>query len=439
MSDAAGDRPDFSGVRWTTLDRAGFADEYRRVVLPRLDGEGKPPDHRPTHEWFRERGLRSFLAALRRHHDLSLGEFWTEVLGHEEAGYEWNSDHEGTVDALDRFVERRRKRHADLADASVDTLRRRLNLYVRAYAAANGDDDLLSPVARDADVPAYRATDACYAAFDRLDAEGYAARTKRRVRSVVDEWYTHLVGRKRAGVNPATGLYTEFKWEVTDADPPALAPAHVRALTAAAESTRDRLLVVALAAWGLRAGEAAALHADQFVREGGDVTAVRFDERKNGPGEVSVLYGEETLSARLDALATDDEPPGYLFPSAQAASGHVTRGTVWSWFRDLARAADLPDTVDGARPSPQLARRFWYDAYTSVLGPVLDLVGEVADEQGSADPTVVVENYLRDERARDLRREFMRDRLAAAFEGPTDRRAGADAVAGDAWSGERPD
>jgi hypothetical protein len=40
-------------------------------------------------------------------------------------------------------------------------------------------------------------------------------------------------------------------------------------------------------------------------------------------------------------------------------------------------------------PSPQLCRQFWYDTYTVVL----EGVKEIAAEQGSSDPQVVMQNY----------------------------------------------
>jgi len=69
------------------------------------------------------------------------------------------------------------------------------------------------------------------------------------------------------------------------------------------ETTREQLLVVAaLAGWGLRASEVAALHVSQFHRDvpGDDVPFITFESRKNGPGEVSLLYGMDVLDSRID-------------------------------------------------------------------------------------------------------------------------------------------
>ncbi|WP_276302370.1 tyrosine-type recombinase/integrase [Halorussus lipolyticus] len=422
MSESTASDP-FADVRWTTCSLDDFCDCYWDIVAPRLEAEGKDPEtHQPSHQWFRDEDLRSFLAALRRHHDRSFGDFWREDLGlgDGEGGYDWATDHADTREALKRFLDRRRTRHS-LRESTVETKRRRLNLYVRAYCEANGTDDLLSPVASDSETPVHEAVHACYAAFDWLNDRDYSARTKTRVRSVVDGWYQHLVGRRLAAVNPATGLYDEFKWQVEESDPSPLSHEHVRRLAVTADSPRERLLVVALAGWGLRANEVASLHASQIVRDVGPDEApyVTFEERKNGPGEVNLVYGLDALDARIADLAdgNPDDWSGYLFPSKQGETRHVARETIWSRFRDLAERAGLPEEIDGERPSPQLCRRYWYDTYTSVLEGVLDELEDIAAEQGSDDPRVVMSNYLSDERARRVRREFMRAELAKAFEG----------------------
>ncbi|WP_254280789.1 tyrosine-type recombinase/integrase [Haloarcula marina] len=413
--------PSFDDVRWTSCSLEDFTELYWEEITPCLEAEGIDPEsEKPTHKWFRDHDARAFLAALRRHHDRSFGEFYDEYLGlGSEEGYSWSTSDEKTVEALEKFLDRRKSRYS-LASSSVDTLRTRLNLYVRAYSEANETDDLISPIQRDSDNPAYEAVDACYAAFDWLN-EGteynYSAQTLQRVRRVVDAWYQHLVGRRIASINPASGLYDEFKWEIEDSPTPSLSASHIRDLVEAATSTRERLLVVTLAGWGLRASEVAALHVSQFQRDvpEDDVPFITFENRKNGPGEVSLLFGMDVLDARIDEQADDEEWMGYLFPSTQGETPHVSRDTIRNWFQDLASKAGLPDRIEGERPSPQLCRRFWYDTYTAVLEGVLEGVDEIAAEQGSNDPRVVMQNYLSNSRSRRVRREFMREQLATAF------------------------
>ena len=432
-----GEWEDVDDVSWTLLNVDGIARAYRKTVHPILRADGLDPERdRPTHEWLRERDLRPMLYALREYHDRTFVEFWEGDLGYGETesdrtrtadaggSHDWATDDRRTVEALESFLTSRRDRKG-LAESSIRTLRYRLDRYVRAYSEANGTDDLVTPVARGSDAPAYEAVDACWAAFDRLHADLDAGTTKRRVHLAVSNWYAHLVRRKRAALNPADGLDDEFDWstaDADDADTPCLSNAHVRALHRAAETAEERLLVLALCAWGLRPGEVARLHARQFVLDPSDdeVPYVEFEERKNGPGQVSLLYGLDELEERLGAVSAVDSDAGggdgYLFLSPHASRDHVSRWTVWNRFGSLADRAGLPEEIDGVAPSPKMGRRFWYDAYASSLDVVLESLDEIAAEQGSSSADVVLRNYLSDARARQLRREYMRDRLADAFE-----------------------
>jgi site-specific recombinase XerD len=411
---------------WTLLDRNELVEAYWNRVAPAMRADGLDPEtDRPTHEWLSAHGFRGLIYALREYHDRTFGEFWAEDLGLDagDDDYDWATDHDQTIDFLEAYVDSRHDR-GELRDSSADTLRYRLGRYVRAYCAANGTSDLLAPVARNADVPAYEATDAAWAAFDRLDDE-LAPRTMRRIHEVVDDWYAHLIRRKRAGVNPVAGLDDEYRWtrRVGGAgeDPvnPALDPAQVRALYETAARLEERLLIIALCAWGLRSGEVAALHRSQLVLNPADaeVPYVQFQTRKNGPGRVSILYGRETLNRRLDEFDDRASWNGYLFPSSRSASGHLTRQTILNRFEDLADRTDLPGDTDSETVVPQMARRFWYDAYSTTQEAILEEVGEIAAEQGSASPEVVLREYLSPERRRRLRREYMREALADALPG----------------------
>ncbi|WP_227134684.1 tyrosine-type recombinase/integrase [Halorubellus salinus] len=373
---------------------------------------------KPTYSWLSEHGYRPFVAALRRHHDVTFGEFWSEHIapGADADAYDWSTSDKRTVDALEHFLDRRASRY-NLSESSVDTLRYRLNTYLRAFQHANDHARLLDAVARDAETPAYEAADEVFAAIDHLnEATDKRDTTIKRVADIVEAFYSHLVSRQVAATNPAAGLDDEFKWDTTtDGDTPALTTEHVQALTDAANSPDEQLLVVALAAWGLRANEVASLHASQLDRETDDVPRIEFDDRKNGPGSVSILYGLDVLDDRLAALSDRSAWNGYLFPSKQESAEHVSRQTVWRRFHDLTDRAGLPERIDGERPSPQLCRRFWYDRYSETLQDIITGLEDIAAEQGSSDPQVVLKNYLSDDRARKLRRESMREKLADAF------------------------
>jgi len=89
------------------------------------------------------------------------------------------------------------------------------------------------------------------------------------------------------------------------------------------------------------------------------------------------------------------------------------------WYTTYADAvSELTDDLKilEETPTPQYGRRFWYRTYDDVISTLADRIELVAAEQGSSDSTVVVENYLGEEEARKRRREFMRERLAEAFD-----------------------
>ncbi|WP_323677337.1 tyrosine-type recombinase/integrase [Halorubellus sp. PRR65] len=406
--------------RWTEQDLSDMQQYFWRHIASDAGADGIDVEtEKPTYSWLDDNGYRRFVAALRRHHDQPFDEFWSSLIAPDAAAwdYDWGTGDQRTIEALEHFLDRRASRYG-LSESSVDTLRYRLNGYVRAFKLANDHARLLASVARDSDTPAYEAVDEVFAAFDHLnEANDRSDTTIKRIADIVDSFYSHLVSRQVAATNPAGGLDDEFKWDTTtDGDTPALRTEHVQALMDVVKTPADELLVIALAGWGLRANEVAALHVNQIDRDGDDVPRIEFDDRKNGPGSVSLLYGMEVLDDRLAQLSDRTAWNGYLFPSTRDDAAHISRQTVWRRFRDLADTAGLPDEIDGERPSPQLCRRFWYDRYSETLQDVIAGLEDIAAEQGSSDPEVVLNNYLSEDRARRLRRDAMRERLAAAFE-----------------------
>jgi len=405
-------------VPWTLLDQDGLRVAYDELVAPALREDGQHPrTDRPTHEWLSTNGFRGLTYALRRYHDTTFATWWDEEFGAEDDEFDWEIADEATIEACEDYLDRR-QRSREWSDETVRTHRTRLAQYVRAHDAVA----TIAPIAAvdpEGTTPEADAIDACWDAFVRLD-ERVTRRTLHRIYRTVRAWYSYLGQRRRATCNPTDGLDDHYAWDVDrDARNPALDVDHVRALVEAADSDRVRLLVTALCAWGLRSGEVAALHVEQLVFEPEDAPGpyIQFDERKNGPGSVAMLYGAQTARERIAALTDREDWEGYLFPSRRSQSGHVTPTTIRQWFDDLCVDAGLPAAIGGSKPVPQMARRFWYDRYTSTLEDLLEHVGEVAAEQGSASAEVVLRDYLSDKRRRELRREAMREKLAEAFEG----------------------
>jgi len=98
------------------------------------------------------------------------------------------------------------------------------------------------------------------------------------------------------------------------------------------DASENRLLVLALCAWGLRPNGVAYLRVRQFVLDisTDEVPYITF-EAKNGPGEVSLLYGKEVLEDRIAMFAD-----------------HERSGMAICFRRHTPQAADFP--VDSLEP-----------------------------------------------------------------------------------------
>lgn len=397
-----------------TLDELEATYWDRIAPARERDGYDSASD-RPSYQWLADHGFSGLAYALREHHDLTVKEFFTDVVGlaDTEPGFDWAINDDRTRKWLETFVRSRMRRveEGKRTESTVTTKRSRLATYARTYEAIHGEAALIDEVedpSREAD-----AYDRALTAFRELQLRAESEASVVRYHEAVEEWYEFLANRRLAAFNPVTGIEGKHGLDLSRESPekPALSAAQVGRIYGVAESAEERLLVVALAGFGLRRSEVAGLHVSQ-VRLGDD-PHIAFDERKNGPGEVSILYGEAALIDRIDDLDTEDWT-GYLFPSSASASGHITGETVNNRFQRLCARANV--TLEGERPTSHACRRFWYRSYQSAMSGLLEMMSEAAADQGAASAKVVVDDYLDEESRREYRQHAMRSELAAAFD-----------------------
>ncbi|MFC4451906.1 tyrosine-type recombinase/integrase [Halorussus aquaticus] len=406
-------------INWSHHDLDALKELYWDEIAPALRRDGRDPHTRPSYETLADLGYSGIGYTLREHHDLTVKEFLTDVVGLEDStvsgespdDYAWQISSTKTIDEFEaylRALDRRRK----LADSTLASKRTHLATYAQIYEDLHGTSDLLTPLSDPSEQAAE--TERAYQVVEVLDDKLATDGTKFTYVGTVQGWYDRLDRHGAAAYNPLDGVTTDFGWERAEPDNKALSPSDVRALNNEADTPADRLLLVALAAWGLRSGEVARLHVNQFVGIDSDDPHLEFEERKNGPSTVSLLYGLDAYQERQRELVDDyDEWNGYLFPSAQAETGHIDSDTVRNRFHRLAEQADV--RIDGGLPKPHMARRFWYSQYQDALADVLDRLDIIADEQGSSSADVVHQNYLSEEKRREARRPAMRELLADAF------------------------
>lgn len=417
-------------INWSHKSLEDLKSFWNAHIEPDLTRDGLNLDTRPTYEEITEAGYSGIARTLREHHDLTLSQFLAMVgypnpSSDVDDSYDWEIDAETTIRELELYLTTYLDRSGH-SDSTIASKRSRLARYVRTYADLYDSAPIVERVRED-EVPRRDEKQRVRAVYDTFDAELSSPESKMKHATDVRVFYKWLEIDRDAPYNPALGAPHEDSWaketpDDDDRDPPAIDAEHVQAMVDVCESVEERLLIIATCAWGLRRGEVAALSIDQFEPTNDedyfdldteDPRIVFGDERKNGPGRVSVQYGLETLADRWEELAERDQWNGYLFPSVTAASGHRTPNTITERFKRLADRAGV--SMREETPTPQYGRRFWYRTYDDAVKRLANRAEAFAEDQGSDDPHVVVTNYFGEEEARKRRREFMGNQLAAAF------------------------
>ncbi|ELZ05042.1 integrase family protein [Natrialba chahannaoensis JCM 10990] len=404
---------------WSRQSLDDLQETWHSEIEPTLRRNGVDLTTRPTYQDVADAGYSGIAYALREHHDQTLSEFLATV-GYEDtntetntsssASYQWAIDDESTITELESYL-RTLDRRRQLAETTVRTKQSRLATYSRLYRDLHGQANLVERVAD----PGTESDEIrrALAVFDELNAELSTDASKLRYHSDVSQFYEHLERRAKASFNPVKSIDEEYNWSRAEPDNAALSPEQVREIYAAADSRDDGLLVLALCAWGLRRNEVASLHVSQLELES-DEPHIAFEERKNGPGTVALIYGVPELANRVDKLGAQNRDwSGYLFPSPNANRAYITGETVQARFQRLADRADV--RVRSEQPTSKMGRRFWYTTYNEAMSDLLENLDVIAADQGSADASVVLKNYLSEAERREYRRDFMRERLAAVF------------------------
>jgi integrase len=399
--------------RWTTKDLDDLEAFYWEEVAPVMREEDLDPKReRPPYAWMTERGFSGFIKALQRDHDLTSTEFYDRLnIGTEGEDDYWKLGHGSTRSILDKYVNELLDRRGH-PETTVMPIRSRLKKYAQLYTDVNETPDLLAPLLEESERPAE--IDRALAVFDVLDEVLSTPASKFKYLEDTRRFYDYLLDAGRAAYNPLDRMERRFGWDRPEWDNPALDRVDVRTLYQAAEGLEECLLVVGLAGWGLRPSELCALRAEQVVlgHENDEYPYLAFGEgeRKNGPGTVALLVGVDELAARIDALAEDPGWSGYLFPSTAAANDHIVTDTMRNRFATLAERADV--TITDRTPTPKMGRRFWYAIYGDAVRQIAERYMPIAEDQGSSDPGVVLDNYLSEAERRKHRREAMHDELA---------------------------
>jgi len=368
----------------------------------------------PTYRWLTKQGYSGIAYALREHHDLTVTEFYEEVIGISEKSsgddYDWMISCDSTIEKIERYLNTRQKRR-NHSDNTVNSKRSRLAQFARIYEDIHGHSDIHRYL--DEGEPIEKEITRCLAVFDEIDDRRSTTESKIKYFSEIKQFYDHLVNLTEADENPIERVMNEFDLEREDPDNKTVGTQQMRNIYATARDNSQKLLILGLGGWGLRPNEVASLHRSQIKTGDEGHRQIEFDERKNGPGTVSIIYGYDVLEKRANSL-TDEGWNGYLFPSSTSKTGHINPATVNNRFKRISQRAGV--TVDGELPTAKMGRRFWYSLYKEAMSELYEQLEPVAEDQGSSSISVIESNYLPKKVRREHRHRYMKKELAAVFD-----------------------
>jgi site-specific recombinase XerD len=371
----------------------------------RTQNPHSPRDY-PAVRWLNENGYSHIRWILREKHDMGTQEFFvllTSAGGQE--GYKWHIDEVATIGLaktyLDDRVECRNWR-----ENTMETNRSRLNEILRRFRVKYGD----AAIAAHANDPTLQ-TD-LYETFkqvvkglrDDLNSTESAYKYLRAGHRFT-EW---LERSGRTEYDPIAGLEAEFRWEF-ETDPTPLEAQQVARLWKTAETAEERILVIGYCVWGLRTKELPAVHVNQLhFDQQPPVVSFNEPDRKNGLGEVSLLYGIDALATVLDERARNPGWNGYLFPGDDDTP-YLCAKQARSKFKALCSRAGV--TIDGDIATPKHGRSFYYNILADAEADLLEMIANLAEEQAAKDVESIRDRYLTPERRDRYRRILFEYRI----------------------------
>lgn len=361
----------------------------------------------PTAQWLTDNGYSHLRWVLREKHDMGMAEFFillTSAGGSE--GYEWSIDDVATIERAKAYLDDRVECR-EWRPSTTRSQRARINGVLGRFSDEYGDDRILA-IANDPELKTE-----VYDSFKEVvknlreeltsdDSTHHHVRAAHRL----FEW---LDRSNRIAYDPMKNIEDEFRWDwCSDSTP--LRPDQVERLWITAETDAERMLVIGYCVWGVRTKELAGVHIDQITLDVDD-SYIEFEEldRKNGQGQVSIMFGLDTLAELLDKRAQRPDWNGYLFPSDAANRSFLSPSQMRRRFKDLCRKAGVD--VDGDVATPKHGRAFYYNILTDAESDLLETAGEIAEEQGSNDAKAVRDFYLTPEKRRQYRRIFFWQRI----------------------------
>lgn len=372
----------------------------------RNQNPNSPRDY-PAVRWLTDNGYSHLRWVLREKHDMGTPEFFILLTSSGgESGYTWHIDDVATIGLAKTYLEDQVECRG-WADGTKRTARSRINVVLQRFSEKYGD---ASVVAHANDLDRQQALyDTFKEVVKDLREDLTSDESTRKYLRALHRFLEWLDRSNRIKYDPVEDIEDEFRWDI-DPEPTPLTDSQVRRLWITAQTDEERMLVIGYCVWGVRTKELPAVHVDQLRLEPSD-PVIHFEnaDRKNGSGEVSLLFGLSALARLLDNRARQPDWNGYLFPSPTEGREFLCARQAREKFRDLCQRANV--TIDGKAATPKYGRSFYYNVLADAEADLLEMAAEIAEEQGSKDPASVRDYYLTPERRRRYRRIFFRRQI----------------------------
>jgi hypothetical protein len=173
------------------------------------------------------------------------------------------------------------------------------------------------------------------------------------------------------------------------------------------------MILLVFAGLGFRCSDVKKFDARNGVHLDRDDPVIEFEERKNGPGIVSVLVGTDLLKYHIGRLSRDPQWNGKLFTSDEADSG----SRCYRWFKPrLVEICEAASVTPPSGDTPTLGdfRNFWYNEFTGAAAEFLNITDLAANAQGSSVTSIVSKHYLTAKRSRKHVLQHSGERLGRA-------------------------
>ncbi|WP_138004590.1 tyrosine-type recombinase/integrase [Halalkalirubrum salinum] len=372
------------------------------------DQHPKSPRDYPTVKWLDDNGYSHLRWVLSEKHSMGVPEFFILMTSAGRAkGFEWGFGDVATIERCRAYLDDQAECR-NWQPSTKRSNRSRLNGFLSRFVNEYGDDAIIS-LANDPRVET-EAYDTFKLVAKTLRAESKSDDSAHAYIRAAHRFFEWLERSGRIEYDPMRDIEDEFRWEWTS-DPTSLSDGQVRRLWVVADTDEEKMLIIGYCVWGVRTSELAGIHRTQFNFNLTD-PKIKFGERarKNGPGEVSLMFGLEPLANLLDRRSTRRPNwNGYLFPSDNENREFLCAKEMRDRFKELCRKAEI--TIDEEVPTPKQGRSFYYNILLEADIDLLQRAAELAEEQGASDPKSVRDHYLTSEQRRQYRRVFFRHRI----------------------------